>query len=136
MKRQNRNKESALLALEPLRQRLERWRSGHKGRRIRIPIEFWEQSTQAAAEFGVAAVSERLLLDYCGLKSRLEKLSGVKKAEEKVPTFVELMPPVRKSPSNAIEFQKAGGSKVRIEFQGELTKELSKLSERLWRAAR
>lgn len=136
MNRGKNSKARASASLEPLRQRLERWRSGNKGRRIRIPEDLWQESVSAAAEYGVGAVSVRLRLDYYTLKSRLEKLGGVSKAEEKVPTFVELVPPVRKSSGNAIEFQKAGGSKLRIEFQGELTTELSKLSERLWRAAR
>ena len=136
MNRGNISKERAVAALEPLRQRLESWRSGHKGRRIRIPEEFWEESARAAAEYGVGAVSVRLRLDYCTLKSRLEKLGGMSKAEAKQATFVELVRPVKKSSANALEFQKVGGSKLRIEFQGELTQELSKLSERLWRAAR
>ena len=136
MKRGKNSKERASAGLEPLRQRLEHWRSGNKGRRIRIPEDLWQQSARAASEYGVGAVSVRLRLDYYTLKSRLAKLGGVRKAEEKVPTFVELVPPVRKSSANAIELEKSGGSKLRIEFQGELTTELSKLSERLWRAAR
>ncbi len=123
--------------LKPLRQRLERWRSVHKGRRLRIPKELWEQSARAACKHGVAAVSKGLRLDYYSLKSRLDRLPRAKKTEEKLLKFVELIPPpMSKSSANAIELQKAGGSKLRIEFEGELTRELSRLSERLWRAAR
>lgn len=124
-------------SLEPLQQSLNRWRRGNKGRRLRIPEELWEESVRAAAKYGVAAVSKRLRLDYYSLKSRLSKIGVVRQAEEKVPTFVELLPlPERKSLPNAIELQKAGGIRLRIEFHGELTRELSSLSERLWRGGR
>jgi len=124
-------------SLEPLHQSLNRWRRYNRGRRLRIPEELWEESVRAAAKYGVAGVSKRLRLDYYGLKSRLSKLGVVRQAEEQVPTFVELLPlPERKSLANAIELQKAGGSRLRIEFHGELTRELSSLSERLWRGGR
>ena len=104
---------------------------------MRIPKELWEESARAAAKYGIAAVSVKLRLDYYSLKSRVEERSMGKKSEKEASTFVELMPaPVRRNSANAIEFQKAGGSKLRIEFEGELSGELSRLSERLWRAAR
>lgn len=124
-------------SLEPLRGVLERWRSEHKGRGRRIPEKLWEESVRAAGKYGVAAVSKSLRLDYYSLKSRLSKLGVVRQGKAKVPTFVELIPlPDRKSLANVIELQKAGGSRLRIEFHGELTRELSILSERLWRAGK
>ena len=134
MKRRNKDE---VAALEPLRRRLGRWRSGHEGHFRRIPEDIWRESARAARRYGVAAVAHRLRLDYYSLKSRLDGLSGVKRPADNAPTFVELVPtPVKKNSANAIELQTARGSKFRIEFEGELTKEVSALSERLWRAAR
>lgn len=135
MKRRTKNKECEV-TLEPLRRRLEQWRSGHQGQRRRIPEDIWEESSRAASQYGVAAVAQMLRLDYYNLKSRRDSLSGVKRSEEKAPTFVELLSAPKRHRTNAIELQKAGGSKLRIEFEGELTRQLSLLSERLWRAAR
>lgn len=124
-------------ALEPLRRRLERWRSSRIGKRERIPEELWKQSAQAGAKYGVAAVAKVLRLDYYSLKSRVKEAPGTRKAEVKAPTFIELMAPVPNARSaNTIELQKAGGSKLRIEFQGDLPKEIARLSERLWRASK
>lgn len=136
MRRRNKSKELED-NLKPLRQRLERWRKSGKKRRGRIPEELWMESVEAASKYGVAAVSKCLRLDYPRLKSRVESLCLAVGSEEKAPRFVEVVSPlVRKGSLNAIELQKSGGSRLRLEFEGELTKELSRLSERLWRAAR
>ena len=125
------------VAIEQLSERLERWRQGHKGHRVRIPKEFWEESARAAAKYGIAAVSVKLRLDCYSLKSRVEERDKGNKSEKEASTFVELIPArVRRNSANAREFQKAGGNKLRIEFEGELSGDLSRLSEWLWRAAR
>ena len=135
MKRRNKNKECEE-GLEPLRRHLEQWRSGHQGQRRRIPDALWEESARAARQYGVSAVAQMLRLDYYKLKSRRDSLLGLKRSDEEVPTFVELVSAPKNHRTNAIELQNAGGSKLRIEFEGELTRQLSLLSERLWRAAR
>ena len=135
MRRRNKNKECEV-ALEPLRRRLERWRSGANGQRRRIPEDIWKESARAARQYGLSAVAQMLRLDYYNLKSRRDGFTGVKRSVEKAPTFVELLSAPKNHRTNAIELQKAGGSKLRIEFEGELTRQLSLLSERLWRAAR
>lgn len=121
--------------LEPLRQRLEQWRSGNDGGRRRMPEELWQASAQAAEEYGVWRTAKSLRLDYRTLKSRVDKRAERKTFKGEVPTFIE-MPVAKGRPGNAIEVEKASGSKLRIEYQGELTGELARLSERLWRAAR
>jgi len=126
-------------AIEPLRKRLDRWRAGHKGRRLGIPDELWREAVKAAKRYGVSSVTQVLRLDYRNLKGRLKSQGSceARPARKTVPTFVELRSPVGSGvKQNAIEFQRPGGSKVRIEFQSELSKELSRLSERLWRAAK
>jgi hypothetical protein len=123
--------------LEPLRNRLESWRESCNQKRRRIPEELWSDLVEAASKYGVAVVSKRLRVDYSSLKSRLEEAFPAVKSVDKAAKFIEISPPLaRKSCANAIELQKSGGSKIRIEFEGALSKELSSLSERLWRAAR
>ena len=126
-------------AMEPLRKRLDGWRAGNKGRRLGIPEEIWREAVKAAERHGVSIVRQILRLDYRALKGRLKAPGyGVARAErQREPAFIELRAAVPSGvKSNAIEFQRPGGSKVRIEFQNELSKGLSRLSERLWRSAK
>lgn len=120
--------------LEALRRRLEAWREGHGGRRMRIPEELWGSAVEAARRYGVSEVAKALHLNSHSLRKRMV---GGKRSREGVPQFVELISPMERGVfRNAIAIEKACGSKVRIEFSGELGKELAVLSERLWRAAR
>lgn len=125
--------------LKALRQRLERWRRCKRGRREKIPDEFWQEAAKAAQVHGVSAVAVNLKLDY----SRLREWAGVKKSGrakrnlDAEPAFIEVCPPVPAAGlPNAIEIQRAGGSKVRLEFESSASRELLKLSEKLWKAAR
>ena len=139
MKRESEKRKRARTVLEPLRKRLEQWRNGHRGWRVQIPEELWRDSAKAAREHGISAVTKILRLDYKRLKERtgIEGACRGKKTSAVPSTFIELRAPGPDSSSaNAIEIQRSGGSSVRIEFKNEMTVELSRLSERLWRAAR
>ncbi len=121
--------------LKPLRERLESWRAKHRGERI--PEELWREATRAAAKHGVGAVSYRLHLGYYKLKSRLERAWESKGTKGEEVNFAEVqLPQFKYGSSNSIELIKASGSRLRIEFSGECSIELARLSERLWRAAK
>lgn len=127
-------------ALSPLREQLERWRRDHGSGSARIPEEFWREAAKAAEIHGVSAVATCLKLDYYRLKDRvrIKKPPTAKKVPGSKPSFIEVFTPASTSPSlpNTIEIQRAGGSRVRLEFENTPSKELLKLSERLWRTAR
>jgi hypothetical protein len=56
--------------LEPVRQRLERWRRTHKFR-SRIPEDIWAKAVMFAQEYGVGKTARMLRLDYYALKKRI-----------------------------------------------------------------
>lgn len=62
------------MALSPLLSRMEDWRAKRRTIREPIPKQLWKASAEAAVEYGVAAVSNVLRLDYYKLKSQVDEL--------------------------------------------------------------
>lgn len=107
------------------------------GGRRRITSELWEASARAAERYGVREVSKELGLNQARLRAHVEDLARGKGGEQRPAAFIEVVGGAAKPEAmSSIELEKASGSKIRIEFEGGLSAEVSRLSERLWRASR
>src|SRR5271157_5698155 len=78
------------LDIEEARRRLEVWRKSRR-RGKRIPAPLWALAAALARTHGVSPVSQRLGLDYNGLKRRAEAIRTPRRPRLKLPPgFVEL----------------------------------------------
>ena len=81
---------SCSLDLEEARRRLEAWRKS-RSRGKRIPAPLWALAAALARTHGVSPVSQRLGLDYNGLRRRAEAATPPRRSRLKLPPgFVEL----------------------------------------------
>jgi len=99
-----------------LRRQLEQFRSTQP-RRTKLPESLWQAAVALARQHGVYPVAHPLRLDYTRLKKRLGGAPALRRKANK-PAFVELVAP---SPTQleecVIEFESAGGSKMRIQWK-------------------
>lgn len=122
--------------------RLEKWRQTNDGAGRRIPDEFWSEAATAAKQYGVRAVADFLRLDYYKLKSKLTlENSTWALRKTKATRFIEVLRPelplsIGADTMNSIDIIKKNGNRLHIEFDGGMSPELSKLTERLWRASK
>jgi len=142
------------VALKRIQQRLERWRQTRGGRR-RIPEGLWGLAVQAVSTYGLNKTARALGLDYYSLKRRVAaagdpsggpakqrgpKASPVARPVEVAPRFVELasgvaeLAPARSSgvPECLLEFEHAGGAKLRVHLKGVAVADLAALSRSFW----
>src|ERR1035441_5728274 len=78
------------LDIEAARRRLEVWRES-RSRGKRIPDRLWALAAALARTHGVSPVSQRLGLDYNGLKRRAEAIPPARRSRLRLPPgFVEL----------------------------------------------
>ena len=99
-----------------LQRQLEQFRST-RPRRTKLPESLWQSAVELARQHGVYPVAHPLRLDYVRLKQRL---GGVPRRRRKTatPTFVEFAPVPSSIPQECvIEFESAGGSKMRIHWK-------------------
>jgi hypothetical protein len=138
--------------LESVRQRFELWRRTHRTR-SRIPGSLWAAAARAAGTFGLHRTSRALRLDYYSLKERVEQQSIVAPDPPKrttadqrfasVPAFLELAPVTNRGFAAApvdgcecrLEFENAGGAKMRVHLKGAQTPDLAALSRSFWNPA-
>jgi hypothetical protein len=114
--------------IEPVRQRLERWRRSHKFR-SRIPEDVWARAALLARQYGVGKTARILRLDYYALKKRMEIGGQGRLAKRPSPAFVELISPIPSSlPECIVEFEYPGGAKMRFQFNGKNTPDLGNLA--------
>ena len=113
------NHKSAVPIPEPIAQlqrQLDQFRST-QSQRTKLPESLWQAAVELARQHGVYAVAHPLRLDYMGLKRRL---GGVPSRRRKVakPAFVELITPRPSTLEDCvIEFESAGGGKMRIHWK-------------------
>jgi hypothetical protein len=142
------------VALKRARGRLERWRRTRRGR-ARIPEELWGLAVEAVSTYGLNKTARALGLDYYSLKQRVESaaddLGGpakrrgpqaplVARPVEVTPRFVELasgvaeLVPARSSgaPACVLEFERAGGAKLRVQLQSVAVADLVALGRSFW----
>jgi hypothetical protein len=112
------NYKSTLSIPEPialLQRQLDQFRST-QSRRTKLPESLWQAAVELARQHGVYAVAHPLRLDYMGLKRRLGGVPNRRRKAAK-PAFVELMPHPATLEDCIIEFESAGGGKMRIHWK-------------------
>ncbi len=113
------NHKSTLTIPEPIAQlqhQLDQFRSA-QSQRTKLPESLWQAAVELARQHGVYAVAHPLRLDYMGLKKRLGGVSSRRRKAAK-PAFVELMAPHPATLEDCvIEFESAGGGKMRIHWK-------------------
>ncbi|MCP4751799.1 MAG: hypothetical protein GY866_12970 [Proteobacteria bacterium] len=125
--------------LRGVRGRFERWRKIREGR-ARIPDSLWAAAVKVASVYGVSRTARVLGVDYYTLKERVEQEftnnSGVSEGDNPDgtgATFLELAP---LAPTGlcqcTLELENAGGSKMRVHFQGSEAPDLTSLSRSFW----
>jgi len=99
-----------------LQRQLEQFRST-RPTRTKLPESVWHAAVELARQHGVYAVAHPLRLDYTRLKQRLDGIPSLARKRNQ-PAFVEL---IRQSaapfPECVIEFESAGGGKMRIQWK-------------------
>jgi hypothetical protein len=124
------------LDIEEAHRRLEVWRKS-RPRGKRIPAPLWALAAALARTHGVSPVSQRLGLDYNGLKRRAEATRPPRRSRLKPPPgFVEL--PLIGHPCNGpnctVELARGEGAKMTIRWEGKEGLDLVGLVEAFWRS--
>ena len=124
------------LDIEEARRRLELWRKS-RSRGKRIPDRLWALAAALARTHGVSPVSQRLGLDYNGLKRRAGATPLPRRARLRPPPgFVELplvAQPVA-GPNCTVELTRGEGARMTIRWDGKDGLDLVGLAEALWRS--
>ncbi len=104
-------------AITQLQRQLEQFRSTQPGR-TKLPEAFWQAAVELARQHGIYAVAHPLRLDYTRLKQRLNGIPSQSRKRKPKPTFVELIGSgASPLPECVIEFESAGGGKMRIQWK-------------------
>jgi hypothetical protein len=127
------------LDIEEARRRLEVWRKS-RPRGKRIPTRLWALAVALARTHGVSPVSQRLGLDYNGLKRRAEAAKAPRRSRQSrlkpPPGFVEvplIEQPVQ-GPSCTVELARGEGARMTIRWEGKEGLDLVGLVEAFWRS--
>jgi hypothetical protein len=124
------------LDIEEAHRRLEVWRKS-RSRGKRIPDQLWALAAALARTHGVSRVSQRLGLDYNGLKGRAEAIPLPRRARLRPPPgFVELplvAQPVL-GPNCMVELARGEGARMTIRWEGKDGLDLVGLVEAFWRS--
>ncbi len=122
--------------IEEARRRLEVWRKS-RSRGKRIPTRLWALAAALARMHGVSPVSQRLGLDYNGLKRRAEAVATPRRSRLKPPPgFVEL-PLVGHpglGPNCTVELARGEGARMSIRWEGKEGMDLVGWVEAFWRS--
>ena len=122
--------------IEEAHGQLEAWRKS-RSRGKRIPSSLWDSAAALARIHGVSRVSQRLGLDYNGLKRRAEATALPRRSRLKPPPgFVEL--PLIGQPdlglSCTVEMARGEGARMTIRWEGKEGLDLVGLVEAFWRS--
>ena len=124
------------LDIEEVRRRLEVWRKS-RPRGKRIPTRLWSMAAALARTHGVSPVSQRLGLDYNGLKRRAEAMATPRRSRLKPPPgFVELplIGQAGQGPNCTVELARGEGARMTIRWEGKEGLDLVGLVEAFWRS--
>ena len=120
--------------LEGVRRRFERWRGTRKGHG-RIPDSLWDAAALMAGRYGISRTANALGVNYQALKNRLGPKAAAAGGQEAegAAGFVELTP---FAPSGTceclLEWEDAGGAKMRVRLQGMGMPDLVALGRSFW----
>ena len=136
--------------LENLRQRFERWRRTRKVR-SHIPEPLWAAAVKSAAKYGIHRTAKALRVDYYALKKRAEQQAAIDGTQQDPATiaatagkaaaagaeaaFLEL-PAATWAGSGecTLDFEDAGGAKLRVHLKGFEAPDLAALSRSFWQS--
>ena len=124
------------LDIEEARRRLEVWRKS-RPRGKRIPARLWALAAGLARTHGVSPVSQRLGLDYNGLKLRAEAIRTPRRPQlNPPPGFVELplIGQPGQGPNCTVELARGEGARMTIRSEGKEGLDLVGLAEAFWRS--
>jgi hypothetical protein len=114
-----------------LQRQLDQFRSTQP-RRTKLPEPLWQAAVELARQHGIYPVAHPLRLDYMQLKKRLGGVPSRRRKPSK-PAFVELITPQPAALAEcAIEFESAGGGKMRIQWKAATPPDWASLL-RAWR---
>jgi hypothetical protein len=118
-------------AIAQLQRQLEQFRST-RPTRTKLPESLWAAAVELARQHGIYAVAHPLGLDYTRLKQRLDGISRRPRKAAK-PAFIELIGSGAATlPECIIEFESAGGGKMRIQWKAAVAPDWTSLL-RAWR---
>ncbi len=124
------------LDIEEAHRRLQVWRKS-RPRGKRIPTRLWALAAALARTHGVSPVSQRLGLDYNGLKRRAEAIRTPRRSRlEPPPGFVEL-PLIGQAGQGlncTVELARGEGARMTIRWDGKEGLDLVGLAEAFWRS--
>ena len=126
------------LSLTKLERRFSDWRAKRKVG-DRIPTSLWNAATKVARKVGINRVAMTLRLDYYSLKKCVDATQVLAASDRQgAVSFVEIpassLPDSMPTASNEciIEFEKASGDKMRIQFRGSVPDDLASLGRNFW----
>ena len=113
-------------AITQLQRQLDQFRSTRPAR-TKLPEPLWQAAVELARQHGIYAVAHPLRLDYTRLKQRLDGIPSRSRKPAK-PAFVELIGSgVAALPECVIEFESAGGGKMRVQWKAAVPPDWSSL---------
>ena len=124
------------LDIEEARRRLEVWRKSRQRGKL-IPAPLWALAATLARTHGVSPVSQRLGLDYNGLRRRVESATPPRRSRLKPPPgFVELplIGQPGQGPNCTVELARGEGARMTIRWEGKEGLDLVGLVEAFWKS--
>jgi hypothetical protein len=124
--------------LEDLRRRFERWRRTRKVR-SRIPEPLWASAVKLADRYGIHRTAKALRIDYYALKKRLEGAPAATASKLSAAAvearFLELPSAAWAGSGECmLEFEDAGGAKLRVHLKGFEAPDLAARSRSFWQS--
>jgi len=120
--------------LKNLRRRFEQWRGTRKGH-ARIPESLWDAAALMAGRYGISRTANALGVNYQALKNRLGRTAAAGSGQEAEgeARFIELTPfPPSGTSECFLEWEDAGGAKMRVRLQGMGMPDLVALGRSFW----
>jgi hypothetical protein len=125
--------------LESTRRRLEQWRQRHQAP-TPLPESLWAEAVKLAGRYGVSRTARALRVGYYSLRDRVEKQTSSAAAGSSAAgaaTFLELAVSPRSGAGECIlEWEDAGGGKMRVHLKGVEVPDLVALSRSFWEGRR
>ena len=125
--------------LEATRRRLEQWRQRHRAP-TPLPESLWAEAVQLAGRYGVSQTARALRVGYYSLQDRVEKETRCAAAgspARSAAPFLELaVAPARGAGECILEWEDAGGGKMRVHLKGVEVPDLVALSRSFWEGRR
>jgi hypothetical protein len=125
--------------LENTRRRLEQWRQRHQAP-TPLPESLWAEAVKLAGRYGVSRTARALGVGYYSLKDRVERemvSSAAGSATGNEATFLELaVSPGTGAGECILEWEDAGGDKMRVHLKGVEVPDLVALSRSFWEGRR